>query len=263
VASRFPKRYLQCGIAEQDMVSIAGTLAVSGYIPVVHSFASFLTTRGAEQIFNNLTEDSKIIYAGFLAGILPSAPGHSHQSVIDVGIISAMQLIDIYEPSCKAELELSLKNAIQGTKSSYIRIGSVDYPNPLDSKEIDLDRLVQRKKGERFALITSGPTMLRLALSIDDQKSELNIFTYPQINKRLSLVDIDILCQFEQIFVLENYLPTKGLYVNLRESMEMQGKSVQISRIGIESIPKNGWPEEVLKYHNLDHVALKKIILNA
>jgi transketolase len=160
------------------MVSIAGTLALSGYVPVVHSFASFLTTRAAEQIFNNLTEESKIIYAGFLAGILPSAPGHSHQSVIDVGIISSMQFIDIYEPSCKDELKLSLKNAVRGTKSSYIRIGSVDYPDPLDSRDMNLGQLIQRKNGTRIALITSGPTMLRLALEIEDQKSEINIFTY-------------------------------------------------------------------------------------
>ena len=263
VASKFPERYLQCGIAEQDMVSIAGTLALSGYIPVVHSFASFLTTRAAEQIFNNLTEESKIIYAGFLAGILPSAPGHSHQSVIDIGIISAMQFIDIYEPSCKGELKLSLKNAIRGTKSSYIRIGSVDYPDPLDSSDMNLGQLIQRKNGTRIALITSGPTMLRLALEIEDQKSEINIFTYPQINRLLNSADINSLCRFEKIFVLENYLPTRGLHVNLQESMKVHGKSAEISRIGIESIPKNGWPEEVLKYHKLDHIALKRLILNA
>ena len=262
VARKFPGRYLQCGIAEQDMVSIAGTLAVSGYIPVVHSFASFLTTRAAEQIFNNLTEETKIIYAGFLAGILPSAPGHSHQSVIDIGIISSMQLIDIYEPSCKGELGLSLKSAVQGAKSSYIRIGSVDYPKALDASEIKLDQLVQRKKGTRIALITSGPTMLRLALEIEDPKSEVNVFTYPRINKHFNLADIEELNKFEKIFVLENYLPTRGLFVNLQESMKMHGMSIPISRIGIDSIPKNGWPDEVLNYHGLDHVAIKRIILN-
>ena len=262
VAKKFPGRYLQCGIAEQDMVSIAGTLAVSGYIPVVHSFASFLTTRAAEQIFNNLTEETKIIYAGFLAGILPSAPGHSHQSVIDVGIISSMQLIDIYEPSCKGELGLSLKNAVRGAKSAYIRIGSVDYPKALDASEINLDQLVQRKRGSRFALVTSGPTMLRLALELDDPKAEVNIFTYPRINKPFNSTCVEELNKFEKVFVLENYLPARGLFVNLQESMKKHGSTIPISRIGIDAIPKNGWPDEVLNYHGLDHVAIKKILFN-
>ena len=64
------------------------------------------------------------------------------------------------------------------------------------------------------------------------------------------------------IFVVENYLPTRGLFVNLQESMKMHGMSIPISRIGIDSIPKNGWPDEVLNYHGLDHVAIKRIILN-
>lgn len=51
----FPERYVQAGIAEQDMVSMAGTLALSGRIPIVHSFSTFLTMRATEQIFNNAT----------------------------------------------------------------------------------------------------------------------------------------------------------------------------------------------------------------
>ena len=57
-------------IAEQDMVSTAGGLSLSGYLPVVHSFSCFLSTRPNEQIYNNATE-RKIIYVGSLAGVIP------------------------------------------------------------------------------------------------------------------------------------------------------------------------------------------------
>ena len=52
---RFPDRFIECGIAEQDMVSQAGGLALKGLLPVVHSFACFLTPRPNEQIYNNAT----------------------------------------------------------------------------------------------------------------------------------------------------------------------------------------------------------------
>ena len=61
-AQKFPKRFIQNGIAEQDMVSMAGGLALMGLLPVVNSFASFLTARANEQIYNNSTENTKIIY---------------------------------------------------------------------------------------------------------------------------------------------------------------------------------------------------------
>ena len=71
----FPERFVECGIAEQDMVSQAGGMALEGLLPVVHSFACFLSTRPNEHIYNNATERRKVIYVGSLAGLLPSGPG--------------------------------------------------------------------------------------------------------------------------------------------------------------------------------------------
>ena len=87
---RFPERFFECGIAEQDMVSQAGAMALAGLLPVVHSFACFLSTRPNEQIYNNATEGTKIIYAGSLAGLVPGGPGHSHQSVRDISALGAV-----------------------------------------------------------------------------------------------------------------------------------------------------------------------------
>ncbi len=74
--AELPARFIECGIAEQHMVSAAGGLALKGMLPVVHSFACFLTTRANEQIYNNATERRKIIYVGTLAGVIPGGPGH-------------------------------------------------------------------------------------------------------------------------------------------------------------------------------------------
>ena len=81
---KFPKRFIQNGIAEQDMVSMAGGLALSGLIPVVNSFASFLTARANEQIYNNATENTKIIYISLYSGLIPAGAGKSHQSLRDI-----------------------------------------------------------------------------------------------------------------------------------------------------------------------------------
>src|SRR4030095_15308120 len=79
-----PDRFIECGIAEQHMVSAAGGLALKGILPVVHSFACFLSTRANEHIYNNATEGRKIIYTATLAGLVPGGPGHSHESVRDI-----------------------------------------------------------------------------------------------------------------------------------------------------------------------------------
>ena len=88
--AELPERFIECGIAEQHMVSAAGGMALSGMLPVVHSFACFLSTRANEQIYNNATERKKIIYTATLAGVVPGGPGHSHQSVRDISAIGAV-----------------------------------------------------------------------------------------------------------------------------------------------------------------------------
>ena len=71
----YPDRFVQCGIAEQDMVSTAAGMARHGLLPVVNSFASFLASRANEQIYNQASEGSKVIYALHYAGLIPAGPG--------------------------------------------------------------------------------------------------------------------------------------------------------------------------------------------
>ena len=69
----YPDRFFQCGIAEQDMVSTAAGIARHGLLPVVNSFASFLASRANEQIYNQASEGSKVVYALHYAGLIPPA----------------------------------------------------------------------------------------------------------------------------------------------------------------------------------------------
>src|SRR5215208_6467685 len=103
---RFPERFFECGIAEQDMVSQAGAMALAGLLPAVHSFACFLAPRANEQIYNNATEGGKVIYAGSLVGIVPGGPGHSHQSVRDIALFGCVPGMALLEPTTGAECAL-------------------------------------------------------------------------------------------------------------------------------------------------------------
>src|SRR5262249_59947738 len=67
----YPERFVECGIAEQDMVSTAAGIARQGLLPVVNSFASFLAARANEQIYNQASEGTKVVYALHYAGPLP------------------------------------------------------------------------------------------------------------------------------------------------------------------------------------------------
>jgi transketolase len=94
----YPDRFFQCGIAEQDMVSTAAGMARHGLLPVVNSFAAFLASRANEQIYNQASERSKVVYALHYAGLIPAGPGKSHQSVRDISLLAALPNVAIVQP---------------------------------------------------------------------------------------------------------------------------------------------------------------------
>ncbi len=87
---KFPERFIECGIAEQNMVSMATGLAQGGFIPIVHSFAAFLCRRANEQIYNACLERRHIVFVGIMAGILPEGPGTSHECRQDIILMNTM-----------------------------------------------------------------------------------------------------------------------------------------------------------------------------
>lgn len=108
VKNKYPDRFFEFGISEQDMVSSAGGMAIYGKIPIVHSFSSFLCRRSNENVYNNATEGTKIIYIGFLSGLLPSGPGLSHTCVDDIQLMKTIPNMIVFKPRNKQELESCL-----------------------------------------------------------------------------------------------------------------------------------------------------------
>ena len=120
------------------MVSQAGTMALAGLLPVVHSFACFLSTRPNEQIYNNATERSKVIYVGSLAGIVPGGPGHSHQSVRDISALGAVPGMALIEPFCEDEVRAAVDWAVHRAPGPvYLRLVSVRWALGFDPPPVD------------------------------------------------------------------------------------------------------------------------------
>ena len=255
---QFSERYIQAGIAEQDMVSMAGTMALSGLTPIVHSFATFLTMRAAEQIFNNATEYSKVLYFGFLAGLVPSAPGFSHQAVSDVGLMSSVPRMKVVEPSCSMELRATIDWALSQEDPVYFRMGGL-APLEAGTGSVGPGELVQRVAGESVAFITSGPLLAHEALGAieilgKERSLEAALLSMPWVGEPLTDASIATLKGFQHVIVLENHNPALAKHYVLTEALK--DTSTTVHRWGLTGIPANGQPGEVLAHHQLDAVTL-------
>lgn len=105
----FPDSFIENGIVEQDMASTAGGLALQGLLPVMNSFVVFLASRANEQIYNNGTEKTKIIYVCHYAGLIPASPGKSHQSLKGISLFGALPNCVIIGPGNSLETKRALE----------------------------------------------------------------------------------------------------------------------------------------------------------
>jgi transketolase len=268
-ADEFPGRFFECGIAEQDMVSQAGGMAIRGLLPVVHSFACFLSTRPNEQIYNNATEKTKIIYVASLAGLLPGGPGHSHQSVRDIAALAAIPGLVMLEPSCSQEVTCAVDYCVNVAKSScYLRLVSlpweIPYQLPADYQlEWGKGVILNNPEAASAVVFAYGPILLSQAYQAakilqDEHNFKLRVVNLPWLN----CVDTDWLrwvvqdCQF--IFTLDNHYLIGGQGDRIASELAQLGllERVKFHKFGLKEIPKCGQNHEVLVYHRLDTKSL-------
>lgn len=253
---KYPDRFIECGIAEQDMVSMAGGMALRGLLPIVHSFACFLSARPNEQIYNNATEKTKIIYVGSLAGVVPGGPGHSHQAIRDISSLAAIPGMTLIEPSCEAEVALMLEWCIQEASGScYMRIGSlpweIPYKIPFDYKPT-LGQGVTLVKGTEIALISYGPVLLSLAVETairlrKEKNLSVMVINVPWLNH----IDIHWLKEeignCSRIICLDNHYTTGGQGELITSKFAKAGCSgIRLQCMGVNTIPPSGTNPQVL-----------------
>lgn len=267
---RWPHRFVECGIAEQDMVSQAGGLALNGSLPVVHSFACFLSTRPNEQIYNNSTEGTKILYVGSLAGLVPGGPGHSHQSVRDIAALAAMPGMILVEPCCEREVTMATRYLVEECESSgYLRLVSVpcDIPYELpDTYRFIKGRGVALTEGDDIVLFSYGPVMLSEAFKashiLRSRGIGLRVINLPWLNS----FDIgwlaDVMSDCELVATLDNHYVIGGqgemLIAAMAEAGVLNGR--RLMRFGVREIPRCGRNDEVLKAHGLDAESLADVL---
>jgi transketolase len=272
-SERFPDRFIECGIAEQDMVSQAGGLALAGLLPVVHSFACFLSTRPNEQIYTNATERRKIVYVGSLAGLLPGGPGHSHQSVRDISALGAVPGLELIEPASEDEVTQAVAYCLEGTSAScYLRLVSipcrVPYRLPPDYR-LERGRGVALTEGDDAILIGYGPVMLAQAYDAAALLRQRHGFGLRVVNLPwLNLVDPVWLT--EQIAGVRDVLTLDDHYVQggqgemlAAQLAELGATGIRVRRFGVRTIPACGQNDEVLRAHRLDGESLAADILAA
>ena len=220
-AALFPDRYLNVGIAEQNMTGIAAGLAMEGYTVFTYSIGNFPTLRCMEQIrydvcYHNL--DVKVVAVG--GGYAYASLGPSHHATEELGMLRTIPNITVAAPGDPAETSIVTSLLANNYGPAYIRLGKAGEPvvhQHLDDFEIGVPLTVI--KGSAKAVFTTG-AMLKYACDfITNNKLDWGLYSFPIIKPLDKKAMSQLAGQYSEIITLEEHQLSAGFGSAILEVM--------------------------------------------
>jgi len=239
--TRFPQQFINCGVAEENMVSVASGLALSGKKPYCYSIIPFLILRTLESIKVNVCyHDLNVTLLGAGGGLVYGTEGVTHQAIEDIAIMRSLPNMTIVAPGDLSEAEAIAKESINFSGPLYVRFGK-DRALPVHETmpNLKIGKGIIVKKGEKVVLISCG-TLLYEAKKVAEilEKRGVNItlvsmHTIKPVDKGLLY---ELAESHDKIFTLEDHSIIGGL-----------GSAVSEALPNFKGLVKIGLPDEYSK----------------
>lgn len=267
---KYPKRFIQVGIAEQNMTGIAAGLALSGKIPFMTSFACFSPSRNWDQIRMSIAQqNANVKIIGSHSGLSPASDGKSAEAFEDIAIIRVLPNITIIQPTDYYETKKAIEESIKHKGPVYIRMHRESLPSVTTKKTpFEIGKAYVLKEGTDITLITSGPITIEVLKAASylktKHKIDAEVISVPTIKPLDAHTIISSIEKTQLAVTIEEHQITGGLGSAIAEVLS-EKKPTKLLRLGIkDTFGESGTYTELLdKYglsaHNIEKEVLKFI----
>ena len=232
-----PDRFIHAGMAEANMMSMAGALARRGYTPFVHTFGVFATRRPLDQIVNSIAYPNlPVRIVGFMPGI-SSPGGPSHQAIEDVALMRAIPNMTVIDLADATEITKALPAIVDIDGPVYLRLKRGEIPVLFEeTHEFSLSQAQIVRHGSAAAVFGSG-MMLSSAVAAADALEEagvsVTVVNVPVIKPLDRATVARVLAEVPVAVSAENHSIVGGLGSAICEVAAEEGSGTRISRIGL------------------------------
>jgi len=257
-----PERFHNVGIAEANMVGIAGGMARSGEIPFIHSFCAFVTKRCFDQITMQAAYPNlPVKIVGFLPGVA-TLLGVSHQAIEDIALMRSVPNMMVLEPSGPAYHEAAVKLALQHEGPVYLRMKRPETPPDDNLQQLPLEygKGLQLRDGEDITIIASGLEVPEAMLAADTLATE-GIKAAVIDMHTIKPLDSEIVIQQAKktgaMVTAENHNIVGGLGSAVAEVLADEGIGLPFQRVGIkDQFCEGGTTPYLMEKFGLDSIAI-------
>lgn len=262
-----PDRFHNVGIAEANMIGMAGGMARSGEIPFCHSFCAFITKRVLDQITMQAAYPNlPVKIVGFLPGVA-TLLGVSHQAIEDVAIMRAIPNMAIFEPSGPEYHAAMVKLALEWDGPCYVRMKRPETtPEAFTPQPLEIGKAVKRREGDDLTIIAAGLTVQE-ALKAADSLAQDGIQVRVVDMATIKPIDVEMILDSAKttgaIVTAENHSIIGGLGSAVAETLMDAGIGLPFKRVGIQDqFCEGGTTPYLMEKFGLDHKAITAAALD-
>lgn len=263
-AKKFPERFFNIGIAEQDMVGTAAGLATSNKIPYISSFAVFLAGRAYDQIRTSVAYPKlNVKLCATHAGITVGEDGATHQMLEDISLMRTMPNMTVISTSDDTQTKWAVKEIKNINGPVYLRLSRLSTPQIYDKEQkFEIGKAVQIGDGTDATVIATGVTVIE-ALKAQEELKKQNINIRVVDMHTIKPIDKEIIIksakETKKIITIEDHSIIGGLGTAVMEVLS-ESYPQKVIRLGInDTFGKSGKAEKLMEEFG---ITAKDIISN-
>ncbi len=268
-ADKFPERFIQVGVAEQNLVTVASGMSAMGKIPFCSSYAVFSPGRNWEQIRTTIAyNDRKVIIAGSHAGVSVGPDGGSHQALEDIALMRVMPNMEVISPCDAIEAKKATLALAKSKKPAYLRLAREKTPI-ITTEETSF----QIGQAEIFwmpdiglaqvGIIASGELMyhaLLAAKELEEEGVKTKVMNLVSIKPIDSEAIVALAKECKKIITVEEHQIAGGVGSAVAEVLA-QNFPVPMEFVGVrDQFGQSGTPDELIEHCGLGKNSIKEAV---
>ncbi len=254
----FPERFIDCGIAEGNMIGVAAGLATTGKVPFASSFAMFAAGRAFEQVRNSVAYPKNNVKIGAThAGISVGEDGATHQCNEDIALMRAIPGMVVLNPSDDVEARAAVFAAYEYQGPVYMRFGRLAVPviNDNPDYKFELGKGIVLREGKDVAIIATGLEVAESLVAAEKLAADgidakvINIHTIKPLDKELVIAAAK---ETGRVVTVEEHSVIGGLGSAVCDVLS-ENHPTPVMKIGVNDVfGESGPAVELIKKYGLD-----------
>ena len=266
-AKKFPDRFIDVGIAEQNLMGISAGLAAYGKIPYVSTFAVFAAGRAYDQVRTSICyANQNVKICATHAGITAGEDGATHQMLEDISLMRTLPNMKVFSPSDDLQTKWLIEEISKIQGPVYVRLARMATPVIYEeNQKFEIGKMVQLGEGTDASIFATG-VMVSEALKAQEKLAQeginvrvIDVHTIKPIDREMV---VKCAKETNKLITIEDHSIIGGLGSSICEVLSEECPK-KVIRMGIKDrFGKSGKDEQLLKYFKMDSEAIVEVIKN-